>query len=249
MTSLTDKQMIEIAMNCGLMEQSGSPEIAEDAIPVNRTGGDTQTTGLPPYASDEESRKRRQILIRRLHKLLRQGDERIRKYEVRKTLDGQFPETDYVGLTGIHSEQALTEDSLRSEKSRMLDRLRLLDKPEYWNLSANDAANALRYINHAHSFKALRHALPYLQNVLNASQALPVTSDHAMFRGTLSSVMKHIVDIQEDAEMLQVEDKTSDSAPKKKRKMMKAAEWRKAHSSVKVSPECNAASNSEVSAS
>lgn len=67
---ISDEQFFNIARSFGLID--------EQAEPINHTGTDTQTTKLPPYASDREKR------IEVLKRALVQRDERVADYTARK---------------------------------------------------------------------------------------------------------------------------------------------------------------------
>lgn len=84
---------LKIARECGML-------VEDDGIPINAVGQkDTSTDNLPAYAADEEARKRRQTIIRRLHKLLKARDERIARYEVKKAMsESDQPDVDNVNV-------------------------------------------------------------------------------------------------------------------------------------------------------
>src|SRR5689334_15870113 len=127
MKMLSQQELITMAKAHGLFEQS--PEVNFE--PVNRAGQDTATKGLPAYAADvtDEKGKRREIMIRRLRKILLANRQRVAETTFRQAYH-----------TSLHRD--VIHESLKGEKTKMLDRLKDLgDKPEYWNLSASDAAH------------------------------------------------------------------------------------------------------------
>jgi hypothetical protein len=75
MKILTNEELITMAKAHGLL--------GEQEEPINRTGQDTATRNLPPYDADKK-RKWREVMMRRLHKILQAHRERLARYAAMK---------------------------------------------------------------------------------------------------------------------------------------------------------------------
>lgn len=220
---MTDELMLELARTHGLVaggsEGNAAFGVAEQEVPVNSDAN--IDIKLPPYAEADKRRKRICELLRRA---LVQRDKR---------------------LVRVAEEQELHE-TLKAEKRDLLDRLKVLDQPDYWNLAASDAAHALRHISHATTHKALKKALPHLENIRNNSHRL--TGEHPEFHSKLDSVIQHIAGLTTEGWTnadQPVADQDEQQPPRKKRKLKSFSQFRK-EKGIIINPEIKGLSNSRI---
>ena len=83
------EDFLKLAIRLGMLSEqdAGSPKTANSDKNID--------TNLPPYAADDEARKRRQTLIRRLKKMLKDRDERLADHEIKRAIQaGDHDETE-----------------------------------------------------------------------------------------------------------------------------------------------------------